>query len=95
MYNQSMIQVRIPTLLRKLTDNKDLVACAGATVGEVLDDLEKQHSGIQERIYDKDKQLRQFVLVYLNDEDVRFAQGKTTTVKDGDEISIIPAISGG
>ncbi|MEI6084536.1 MAG: ubiquitin-like small modifier protein 1 [Verrucomicrobiota bacterium] len=89
------INVRIPTPLRKLTKDKDVVQATGATVAVLLEDLEKQFPGLKERLCDDRGELRRFVNIYLNDEDIRFAQGKETPVKDGDEISIIPAIAGG
>lgn len=89
------INVRIPTPLRKLTKDKDTVQAKGATVAALVDDLEKQFPGLKERLCDDRGELRRFVNIYLNDEDIRFAKGKETPVKDGDEISIIPAIAGG
>ncbi len=89
------IKVRIPTPLRKLTQDKDTVEASGKTIQDVLDNLEKSHPGLKERLCDERGDLRRFVNIYLNDEDIRFAQGKDTLVKDGDEISIIPAIAGG
>jgi molybdopterin synthase sulfur carrier subunit len=89
------IKVRIPTPLRKLTQDKDTVEAMGADIQAVLDDLEKKYPGLKERLCDDRGELRRFVNIYLNDEDIRFSQGKTTAVKDGDEISIIPAIAGG
>ena len=89
------INIRIPTPLRKLTKDKDTVQADGATVAALVDDLEKQFPGLKERLCDEKGELRRFVNIYLNDEDIRFAQGKATPVKDGDEISIIPAIAGG
>lgn len=87
--------VRIPTPLRKFTGGNEEVAAAGATIGEVLADLERSHPGIRERICDESGQLRRFVNVFLRDEDIRFQQNLATPVKDGDEISIVPAIAGG
>ena len=89
------INVRIPTPLRKLTQDKDTVQAAGATIHDIIENLEKQYPGLKERLCDERGELRRFVNVYLNDEDIRFAQGKSTPVKDGDEISVIPAIAGG
>lgn len=89
------INVRIPTPLRKMTQNKDTVQAEGPTIGALVDNLEKQYPGLKERLCDERGELRRFVNIYLNDEDIRFAQGKATAVKDGDEISIIPAIAGG
>ncbi len=89
------VTVRIPTPLRKLTRNQDAVEIAGATIGAVVDNLNQQFPGLKERLCDERGELRRFVNIYLNDEDIRLAQGKSTPVKDGDEISIIPAIAGG
>ena len=89
------VNVRIPTPLRKLTKDKDTVQTAGATIQDVIESLEKQYPGLKERLCDERGELRRFVNVYLNDEDIRFAQGRSTPVKDGDEISVIPAIAGG
>jgi molybdopterin synthase sulfur carrier subunit len=89
------VNVRIPTPLRKLTGEKETVQANGATIQAVVDDLERQFPGLKERLCDERGELRRFVNIYLNDQDIRFAQGKATAVKDGDEISIIPAIAGG
>lgn len=89
------VTVRIPTPLRKITDGKDEVSAEGSTVGEVINDLESKHSGLKERICEDSGELRRFVNLYLNDEDIRFENNLDTAVKDGDEISIIPAIAGG
>jgi len=89
------VNVRIPTPLRKLTADKETVQTSGATIQAIVDDLEKQYPGLKERLCDERGELRRFVNIYLNDEDIHFAQGKATPVKDGDEISIIPAIAGG
>ena len=89
------VNVRIPTPLRKLTSDKDTVQAAGATIQDIIESLEKQFPGLKERLCDERGELRRFVNVYLNDEDIRFAQGRSTPVKDGDEISVIPAIAGG
>lgn len=88
-------KVRIPTPLRKLTKEQETVTAGGANIGQLLDDLEKQFPGIKERLCDDQGQLRRFVNVYLNDEDIRFLQGQQTAIKDGDEVSIVPAIAGG
>jgi molybdopterin synthase sulfur carrier subunit len=90
-----MAKVRIPTSLRKLTQGKDEVTAAGATVGELIVDLEKSYPGIKERICDESGALRRFVNVFANDEDIRFLQNLETPVKDSDELSIVPAIAGG
>jgi molybdopterin synthase sulfur carrier subunit len=89
------VNVRIPTPLRKLTQEKETVQAEGATIQEIVEHLERQYPGLKERLCDDQGELRRFVNVYLNDEDIRFAQGRQTPVKDGDEISIIPAIAGG
>lgn len=87
--------VRIPTPLRKLTNEQDVVTATGANVEEILGDLEKNFPGLKERICDGDGKVRRFVNIFLNDEDIRFLSETTTPVKDGDEISIVPAIAGG
>ncbi len=89
------VQVSIPTPLRNLTNNVDTVDAAGATIGEVLTDLEKQFPGIGERLLDAKGDVRRFVNIYLNGEDIRFLENQTTAVKTNDEISIVPAIAGG
>ncbi len=89
------VTVRIPTPLQKLTEGRAEVACEGKTVSEVLGDLERRHPGVKERICDQQGQLRRFVNVFVNEEDIRFLQGDQTAIKDGDEVSIIPAIAGG
>ena len=87
--------VRIPTPLRKYTEGKDEVSVSGANVRELLDNLDGAHSGIGERIRDDKGEVRRFVNIFVGDEDIRFLEGLDTPVKDGDEISIIPAIAGG
>jgi molybdopterin synthase sulfur carrier subunit len=89
------ITVRIPTPLRNLTGDQETVQVEGATVAELVDALETQHPGIKDRICDENGAFRRFVNFYLNDEDIRFKDGANTPVKDGDELSIIPAIAGG
>ncbi len=89
------ITVRIPTPLRKLTADKETVEAAGDTIQGLIEDLETKYPGLKERLCDEQGELRRFVNIYLNDEDIRFAQGRATAVKDGDEVSIIPAIAGG
>jgi molybdopterin synthase sulfur carrier subunit len=86
--------VRIPTPLRTLTGGADEISAAGSTVGEVLEDLERKHPGIRERLLD-DKGVRRFVNIYVGEEDVRFLEGLQTVLKPGDQISIVPAIAGG
>ena len=89
------ITVRIPTPLQRLTQGQGEVQCDGATVTELLANLEQRYPGIKERICDQEGKLRRFVNVFVNEEDIRFLQGDQTAVKDGDEVSIIPAIAGG
>ncbi len=89
------IKVRIPTPLRSLTGGKAEVESNGFTILEIINDLEKNFSGIKERICEQNDQVRRFVNVYLNDEDIRFIDSINSKVKDGDTISIIPAIAGG
>jgi molybdopterin synthase sulfur carrier subunit len=89
------IEVGIPTPLRNLTENKDTVSVEGATVGELIDNLEKQYPGIGERLLDAQGNVRRFVNIYVNGEDIRFLSDKATAVKASDEISIVPAIAGG
>ncbi|SOD65042.1 Molybdopterin converting factor, small subunit [Streptomyces zhaozhouensis] len=88
------IEVRIPTILRTHTDGQKVVTGEGKTIEELFADLEVNHPGIRERLVD-DGGLRRFVNVYLNDEDVRFLEGIATPVKDGDSVTILPAVAGG
>ena len=90
-----MATVRIPTPLRKLTQGSEEVSAAGKTVGELIGDLEKKYPGIKERICDESGAVRRFVNIFVRDEDIRFLQNLDTPVKDGDEVSIVPAIAGG
>jgi molybdopterin synthase sulfur carrier subunit len=88
-------KVRIPTPLRKLTNNEEVVEVAAATVGEAIIELQSRFPGIKERLLDETGAVRRFVNVYVNEEDIRFLQNQETPIKSGDEISIIPAIAGG
>jgi molybdopterin synthase sulfur carrier subunit len=90
-----MPKVRIPAPLRKLTGELELIEASGATISEVLAHLEKTFPGLKERICDESGQVRRFVNVFVNDEDIRFLEDISTPVKDSDEISIVPAIAGG
>ncbi len=89
------VTVRIPAPLQKLTQNQAEVKANGANIRELIDDLEKKFPGIEERIYDETGKIRRFINIYVNEEDVRFLQQEETPLKDGDEVSIIPAIAGG
>jgi molybdopterin converting factor small subunit len=88
------IEVRIPTILRTYTDGAKQVKGTGSTLGELITDLEARHAGLQARLVDSGA-LRRFVNVYLNDEDVRFLSGLDTPVKDGDTVTVLPAVAGG
>jgi len=88
-------KVRIPTPLRKLTNNEELVEVKASTIGDAITELQSRYPGIKERLVDDNGEVRRFVNVYVNEEDIRFLQNQQTPLKDGDEISIIPAIAGG
>ena len=90
-----MASVRIPTPLRKLTNDLEVVSAAGANIGELLDNLDKAFPGLRERICDEQGNVRRFVNIFVNDEDIRFLEERATPVKDTDEVSIVPAIAGG
>ncbi len=90
-----MITVRVPTQLRTLTGGAGEVRVEGSTVGEALKALEADHPGFAERLFDEKGDLRRFVNVFLADEDVRFLDGLSTSVKDGETLSIVPAVAGG
>jgi molybdopterin synthase sulfur carrier subunit len=88
-------KVRIPTPLRKLTNNEDVVEVDASTITEAIAELQARFPGFKERLLDDTGAVRRFVNVYVNEEDIRFLQNQQTKLKDGDEISIIPAIAGG
>src|SRR5882672_1443979 len=88
-------KVRIPAPLRKLTKEQPVVDVPGKTVDEILVNLEKNYPGMKERICDENGQIRRFINVFVNGEDIRFKEGSKTAVAEGAEISIIPAIAGG
>ena len=88
------VTVRIPTPLRSLTGGADEVLMEGGTVSEVIEGLEASHPGMKDRLCD-DKGVRRFVNIYANDEDIRFLDNLETALKDGDTLSIVPAIAGG
>jgi sulfur-carrier protein len=89
------VLVRIPTPLRALTKGTSEVHATGETVAAVLEDLERQFPGMRDRLVDETGELRRFINVYVNQEDIRFLQDRKTALKDGDEVSIVPAIAGG
>src|ERR671924_1115701 len=87
--------IHIPTPLRPFTDKKESVEVSGKTVGELLADLTKRHEGLRKHLYTDEGKLRNFVNVYLNDEDIRYLQKEQTPVKPGDSLSIVPSVAGG
>lgn len=88
------VRVHIPTPMRQHTDGKAVVEASGTTVQGLLEDVGRQYPGITQRLFDNG-QVRRFVNIYINDEDIRYLENLTTAVKDGDEVSIIPAVAGG
>jgi molybdopterin synthase sulfur carrier subunit len=89
------VSVRIPTPLRSLTKGAAEIPVAADTVSGVIDDLERQFPGIRERLMDEAGELRKFVNIYVNEEDIRFLDGAKTALKPGDQVAIVPAIAGG
>ncbi len=89
------IQVRIPVQLRSITNGQEVVPATGKSIMEIIDDIEKHHPGVKERICEADGRVRRFVNIFVNEEDIRFLQNLDTPVKETDEVSIIPAIAGG
>jgi len=88
------IEVRIPTILRTYTGGEKAVEASGSTLSELIDDLENNHPGIKDRLIDGED-LRRFVNLYVNDEDVRFTGGLGTELSDGDQVVVLPAVAGG
>lgn len=89
------VKVLIPTPLQKLTQDQAEIHCQGSTIRELLDSLEANCPGIKARLCDESGELRRFVNFYVNSEDIRFLEGSSTPLQDGDEVSIVPAIAGG
>lgn len=89
------VMVRIPTPLRALTRGSAEVQAKGETVDDVVHDLDRQFPGLRDRLMDEKGELRRFINLYVNEEDVRFLDGRTTNLKEGDTVSIVPAIAGG
>ena len=89
------INVRIPTPLRKLTNGESEVEANGADISQLIDDLEKNYPGIKGKLCEDNGNVRKFLNIYLNDDDIRFMDSLATEVKDGDNVSLIPAIAGG
>lgn len=90
-----MVRVRVPTVLRSLTGGAATVSAGGNTVWEVLQQVAAEHPGLADRLFDESGGIRPFVNVFVDDEDIRFAQGPDTAVADGQTVSILPAIAGG
>jgi molybdopterin synthase sulfur carrier subunit len=89
------VTIKLPTILRKFANDEARVSAEGATVGEVLKDLESRYPGITKNVIAEDGGLHRFINVYLNDEDVRYLGSLETPVNDGDTVSILPAVAGG
>ncbi len=89
------IEVRIPTILRTYTGGEKAVPAEGATLLALIDDLETRHTGIKGRLIEESGELRRFVNVYINDEDVRFIGGLEAELSDGDQVVVLPAVAGG
>jgi len=89
------VKVRIPTPLRTLTNGVDVAEISGANVGEVLAALSAKFDGMDKRLFKQPGELNRFVNIYVNDEDIRFLDNLNTPIKDGDDVSIVPAIAGG
>lgn len=92
---QAMVKVRIPAPLRRLTGGIEEVSAAGATVGDVLADLDMRHAGLRAQLLDEQGRLRRFVNLYVNDEDVRFLKDLDTRLEGGEILTVVPAIAGG
>ena len=90
-----MPSILIPTPLRKLTNDLAEVSAAGGSVGEIIENLDKAFPGMKERIFDDAGEVRRFILIHVNGEDIRFLEGLKTAVSDLDEVSITPALAGG
>ena len=89
------VRVRIPTPLRAITKGAAELTAKANDVSELIEDLERQYAGLRERLVEDGGEIRRFINIYVNEEDIRFLKGKATTLKDGDEVSIVPAIAGG
>lgn len=89
------VSVLIPTPLRKFTNNQETVTVSAGTVATLVEELEQQYPGIKKSLCDDSGELRRFVNVYVNEEDIRFLEGKETPINEGDAVSIVPAIAGG
>jgi molybdopterin synthase sulfur carrier subunit len=89
------VKVLVPTALQKFTQNQATLQCSGKNIIELLDDLEASFPGIKKSLCDDEGKPRRFINLYVNSEDIRFLQGAETSLKDGDEVSIVPAVAGG
>ena len=89
------VKVLIPTPLQKFTGNQATLDCNGSSVAELLESLEQSFPGIKSRLCDEQGQPRRFLNLYVNSEDIRFLEGTETPLKEGDEVSIVPAVAGG
>jgi MoaD family protein len=89
------IKVLIPTALQKFTNDQATLDCSGNTVAELIDSMESSCPGIKSRLCDENGKPRRFLNFYVNSEDIRFLEGTDTSLKDGDEVSIVPAVAGG
>ena len=89
------VKVLIPTALQKCTFDRATIECEGNSINELLDELEVNCPGVKARLCDDSGQLRRFLNFYVNDEDIRFLEGTGTPLKDGDQVSIVPAVAGG
>ncbi|AFY40809.1 MoaD/ThiS family protein [Nostoc sp. PCC 7107] len=89
------VTVLVPTALQKFTDNKAVIECSGNNISELFDSLEENCPGIKSRLCDDEGKPRRFLNLYVNSEDIRFLDGTETALKDGDEVSIVPAVAGG
>lgn len=89
------VLVRIPTPLRRVTNGVAEVQAKGTDIAELIEDLERQFPGLRERLLEDGGEVRRFINIYVNEEDIRFLAGRKTPLKDGDEVSIVPAIAGG
>jgi sulfur-carrier protein len=90
-----MIKIRIPTPLRPLTKGQGEVEAQASSIANLIETLNEAHPGLKDRLCDETGELRRFVNIYVNEEDIRFLKGKETSLSDGDEVSIVPAIAGG
>ncbi len=94
-FKDMSVKVLVPTALQKFTNNQATLECNGSSISELFDSLEKACPGIKERLCDESGKPRRFLNLYVNSEDIRFLEGAATPLKDGDEVSIVPAVAGG